>query len=73
MARTTIDEDITRLEEELSALRVKISNQEALREMEEGGQGSSHRTIFTDIDKLYKRENILEAKLEILYNYKDRY
>ena len=73
MARTTIADDITRLETELASLRIKISNQEALREMEEGGQGSSHRTMFTNIDTLYKRESSLVSRLEVLYSYKDRY
>ena len=72
MARTTIDEDITRLEAELNNLRTKISQQEAVREMEEGGAGSRFRTTFTSIQFLYKREAELTHRLETLYNYKAR-
>ncbi len=39
----------------------------------EGGQGSSHRTMFTNIDTLYKRESSLVSRLEVLYSYQDRY
>ena len=72
MARSTIDEDISRLEIELAALRSKISYQEALREVEEGGAGSRFRTSFTGATALYDRERTLESRLETLYNYKAR-
>jgi hypothetical protein len=69
MARSTIAEDIARLEAELTALRTKISTQEAVTEMEEGGGGSRFRTGFTDITKLYQRERELVARLDTLYSY----
>lgn len=69
MARSTIAEDITRLEAELIALRTKISTQEAVTEMEEGGGGSRFRTGFTPIDKLYQREYELSTRLDTLYSY----
>lgn len=72
MARSTIDEDITRLEAELSALRVKISNQEHLKEMEEGGAGSRFRSAFSSNESLYERERNLVNRLELLYSYKAR-
>jgi len=64
MAQSTIDEDITRLQTELSALRVKIGKQEALDEIEEG---RGFRTSFTNIDSLYKREEKLQTRLDALY------
>ena len=64
MAQSTIDDDITRIQTQLDALRVKIGKQEALNEVEEG---RGFRTSFTDIDKLYKREEILQTRLDTLY------
>lgn len=72
MARPTIADDITRLETELANLRVKISNQEAVVMLDEGGGGSRFSTTFTPIEKLYTRAENLEAKLEMLYAYSER-
>lgn len=69
MARSTIAEDITRLEAELSALRTKISIQEGVTDMSEGGSGNNFRTGFTDINKLYQRERELSTRLDALYSY----
>lgn len=69
MARPTTAEEITRLETELAALRVKISEQEAVGEMEEGGAGARFRTKFTPILELYSREQKLQTQLETLYSY----
>ena len=67
MAQSTIAEDIARLEIELANLRTKISAQEALDELEEGGAGSRFRTSFANIDSLYKREEKLQLRLDALY------
>ena len=67
MAQSTTAEDITRLEAELAALRTKITTQESLREVEEGGGNARFRTEFTPIDNLYKREAQLQTKLDTLY------
>lgn len=67
MAQSTIDDDIARIEAELTNLRVKIGLQEALREQEEGGAGSRFRTQYTIIDVLYTREERLQTKLDTLY------
>lgn len=72
MARSTIAEDITRLEAELADLRIRITQQQALREMEEGGGGTRFRTQFTPITELYQRERELCARLETLYSYQAR-
>jgi len=70
LAQSTIDEDILRIENELTALRAKISEQEAVKEMEEGGAGSRFRTAFTGAEVLYARERELAAKLNLLYAYR---
>lgn len=67
MAQSTIAEDITRLEAELANLRSRITNQEHLREQEEGGNSSKFRTSFTDVNTLYKRESTLQRRLDVLY------
>lgn len=67
MAQSTIAEDIARLQTELDNLRTKISNQEAINELEEGGAGSRFRTKFVNIDSLYKREEKLQLRLDALY------
>ncbi len=67
MAQSTIAEDITRLEAELTSLRVKIGKQEALDELEEGGAGSRFRTSFANIAELYRREEKLQTRLDSLY------
>jgi len=72
MPRSTIAEDIIRLETELTSLRSKISIQEGVTDMSEGGSGNNFRTGFTPIDKLYQRERELVARLETLYLYQDR-
>ena len=73
MPRTTITQDITILEAELTSLRLKISEQEAVRSIEEGGSGARFRTDFTDISTLYARETDLVNRLNILYSYQERY
>lgn len=72
MARTTVNDDITRLETELADLRQTIASQKAVGEMEEGGAGSRFRTTFTPLTVLLKERDALVYKLETLYNYKDR-
>lgn len=67
MAQKTIDEEIVRIEAELTALREKITKQEALKELEEGGAGARFRTEFTSIQTLYQRELQLETRLNTLY------
>lgn len=69
MARSTIAEDIIRLEAELTALRIKISTQEAVTDISEGGNGNNFRTGFTDVNKLYQRERELLTRLDTLYSY----
>lgn len=69
MGRSTIAEDIIRLEAELTSIRTKISTQEAVREIEEGGSGSRFRTVFTPITELYQRERELLTRLDTLYAY----
>lgn len=71
MARSTIAEDITRLEAELADLRNRISQQQSLREMEEGGSGARFRTVFTPINELYQRERELVVRLDALYTYSE--
>ena len=60
-------DDIARLEVELANLRTKIGNQEELRSLEEGGANSKFRTDFADNESLYKRETILQTRLDTLY------
>ena len=69
MARSTIQQDITRLESELSALRTKIETSEAFRSLEEGSASARFRTDFTDINTLYQRERELTTRLDTLYSY----
>lgn len=72
MARSTIAEDIVRLEAELADVRNRISQQKAVREMEEGGGGNRFRTVFTPITELLQNESNLCSRLETLYAYQDR-
>jgi len=67
MAQETISESISRLEASLTAIRTKISAQEELKEVEEGGAGGKHRTEFTDINKLYQQAQKLQTRLDTLY------
>ncbi len=67
MAQKTIAEQITSLETKIDALDTKISNQEALKELEEGGAGSRFRTEFANIDSLYKQREKLNSRLTALY------
>jgi len=67
MAWNTSVEEIADLETKVTALDIKISNQEALDELEEGGAGSRFRTSFTNIDSLYKRRDVYNARLTTLY------
>ena len=72
MAAETTDERIIRLEAELTSLRGIISSQQAVTDMSEGGNGSTFRTGFTDINKLYKQAKDLEVQLQTLYSYTAR-
>lgn len=72
MAQSTIAEDITRLEEELSRVRTKISASEQFRALEEGSASGRFRTDFVDISKLFDRESVIVARLNTLYNYQAR-
>ena len=67
MAQSTIDQDIERIEAQLAKVRTHIDRAEKYAEIEEGGQRGGNRTKFTDINKLYKREEVLELRLDILY------
>jgi len=67
MAQSTTADDITRFEAELTALRTKISEQESISSVEEGGGNARFRTDFTPINKLYTREQKLQTKLDTLY------
>jgi hypothetical protein len=73
MARSTITEDIARLEAELSRIRTKIEASEAFRALEEGSASARFRTEFTAIETLYQREAVIVARLETLYNYQARF
>ncbi len=70
MARSTIAEDITRLEASLTSIRVQIEKHQSFRRLEEGSASSRFTTEFTDITKLYEQEHAISARLETLYNYK---
>ena len=72
MARSTIADDIFRLEAELSRIRTKIAASEQFRALEEGSASGRFRTEFADINKLFDREAVVTARLETLYNYQAR-
>ena len=72
MARSTITEDIARLEVELLRVRDKIAKQEGFKLLEEGSASSRFQTQFTPIETLFDRESKLVARLETLYNYQAR-
>ncbi len=66
MARRTIDEQITLLEDERTRLEEKVSEQEAFKEITSAGDyGSS--TAFTDLSKLHSRLAKIYNSLETLY------
>lgn len=67
MAQKTIDEEIASLETKIASLDTKIANQEALKELEEGGAGSRFRTEFANINALYTRRDTLNTRLQTLY------
>lgn len=72
MAQETIPEQITRLEAELTTVREAITNQQALRAIQEGGAGALFRSEFTAANDLYQREQVLVNKLQALYSYQAR-
>ena len=67
MAQPTIAEDIAKKEAQLAKIQTIISEQEGTNELEEGGAGDRFRMKNEDIDKLYKREEKLQTKLNVLY------
>lgn len=66
MAWTTVAEEIADLESKISKLDTTISNQQAVKESEEGGAGARFRTEFANIDSLYNRRDNLNARLTTL-------
>lgn len=72
MARPTITDEITRLENRLAILRAQIDKVGQFRSMEEGSASSRFRTDFTDLTKLRQQEFDIESKLATLYGYQDR-
>lgn len=72
MARSTIAEDIARLEALLSVIRAQIEKHQSFRKIEEGSASSRFTTEFTDAKTLYAEERKLSAQLETLYNYQAR-
>jgi len=67
MAQSTVQEDITRLQTQLDAVRTDIAKIQKYKEVEEGGNGGKHRTQYTNINDLYRREEILQTRLDALY------
>lgn len=67
MARSTIAEDITRLENSLAVVRTQIEKHQSFRKLEEGSASSRFTTEFTDITTLYDQEHSISARLETLY------
>ncbi len=66
VARRTIDGQIALLEDERTRLEVKVSEQEAFKEITASGDyGSS--TAFTDLSKLHARLATIYNQLETLY------
>ena len=72
MARSSIADDIARLETSLTLIRTQIIKQQAFRKLEEGSASSRFITEFTDIKTLYAEERKISAQLETLYNYQAR-
>jgi len=67
MAQSTIAEDIADLETRIQLLDDTIKEQQELQEIEEGGGNARFRASYTDINKLYKRRDVLNTRLQTLY------
>jgi len=72
VARSTIAEDITRLEASLDLIRQQITKHQSFRKIEEGSVSSRFLTEFTDAKTLYAEERKISAQLETLYNGQER-
>lgn len=72
MARSTIADDIMRLEESLTIVRTQIEKHQSFRKIEEGSSSSRFSTEFTDVATLYAEERKISAQLETLYSYQAR-
>ena len=67
MAETTISEDIAELEEELTAIKQQIKEQQQYKSIEEGSSQSKFKTEFTPINELYAERNAIKTRLRVLY------